>query len=421
MLLFAAFAVVVLAFSAWPMNKSLFDPGGSNKDYGRWYTAGQQVITGGPLYESDGGRPAFDFLYPPFAAVGLFALPSRSGPTGLVLFLIVVTTISWLGSIFIGIWLLTGRWSDPDLRLYLLPSLAVAPYAWDIYFLGQPNLLLLGLLMVAFLGLRKDMPWLSGLAVATAAAIKAFPIVMIAYFLWRKKWSAAIWTVVFSIVLLWGVCGLVRGFDRNHKEMTMWFDGMILQQSDTNIAQRPELAFSWKNQSLLSTVHRLTRHVAVDVEHGEPLYVNLVDLGAKGANIVFLSFAGLLGLAFAWATWGESGRTRQSDAIEYALALSLVLFATPKAGTYYYVWMLFPLTAAAAFIYRFASPGRARIAAWLIGLSVAIMASALAQAWGNPITQAFGATTWGGVAVWCVLLWIYVSLRNTGESRDTRR
>ena len=356
----------------------------SNKDYSTWYAAGQHVVNGGPLYQDQNGRPVFDFLYPPFAAVGVFALPSLLGPIGLVVAVILLTSIAWLGSIFIGVWLCTGRWAHPELRLYLVPSLVVAPYAWDIYFLGQPNLLLLGLLMVGFLAIRKNVAWLAGLTVGAAAAIKAFPIVMIGYFVWRRNWAATLWTLAFFVVLLWGLCGLVRGFDRNQSEIAVWFDGMILQQSDTNIAQRPDLAYSWKNQSLLSTVHRLTRQVAVGTgPNGQKSYVNVVDLGPAGSNIVFYSLAALLGASFAWATWGSKGRTRQSDAIEYALALGLVLFATPKAGTYYYVWMLFPFTAACVFIYESAAGSRRRtVAIWLTGLSVAIMASGIAQAWG---------------------------------------
>ena len=415
-ILCATFALVVLIFSAVPV-KNGFLRSFANKDYHTWYKAGQQVINGGPLYEDASGRLVFDFLYPPFAAVGLFALPSLSGAGGLTVFLLVLTTVSWLATIFIGIWLMTGQWSHPDTRLYLLPSLIVAPYAWDIYFLGQPNLLLLGLLMVAFLALRKGLPWLSGLAVATAAAIKAFPILMVGYFLWRRNWAAAGWTVLFTVVLLWGVCGAVRGFDRNQHEIATWVDGMLLKQSDTNIAQRPDLAFTWRNQSLVSTVHRLTRHVPVDVRPGgEKVYVNLIDLGPKGSSIAFYSLFGVLGAVFAFATWKRKTRTRQSDATEYALALGLVLFATPKAGTYYYVWMLFPLTVACSLIYSSAlAPARRTAALWLTGASVVIMASAITQSWGSTMTQALGATAWGAVALWCTLMWMYFTL----DDRET--
>jgi len=194
-------------------------------------------------------------------------------------------------------------------------------------------------------------------------------------------------------------------------------------QASQNIAQQPQIAFQWRNQSLLSTVHRLTRHVAVGSRVGdgaEQFYVNLVDLGPKGSNLVFYALMGLMGLTFAAVTWGPRGRTPQSRAMEYALALGLVLFATPKAGTYYFVWLLLPLTTACAFIQE--SPARSqrrRTATGLLAISVLLLSTAATQPFDHT-TQAYGATTWGGLAVWCSVLWMYCGLRREERRATTQ-
>jgi len=421
-ILITAFVLTCAGFSILPLVNAVRKPL-DNKDYSRWYEAGRHVIEGRPLYEAQDGRGPFDFVYPPFAAVGLFAPPSLLGPTGVVVAMTALTSLAWLGSLFLAVRLYTGRWVHQELLLYLVPGLIALPYTWDIFFLGPPIMILLGLLMLAFLALEQGRRWLIGLALATAAALKAFPIVLLGYLVWRRQCLAALWTVVFLAGLLWLLPGAVRGFQRNNAELVSWFDAMIMKQSSQNIAQQPQIAFQWRNQSLLSTVHRLTRHVAVGSRVGdgaEQFYVNLVDLGPKGSNLVFYALMGLMGLTFAAVTWGPRGRTPQSRAMEYALALGLVLFATPKAGTYYFVWLLLPLTTACAFIQE--SPARSqrrRTATGLLAISVLLLSTAATQPFDHT-TQAYGATTWGGLAVWCSVLWMYCGLRREERRATTQ-
>jgi hypothetical protein len=52
----------------------------------------------------------------------------------------------------------------------------VIVYVWSSYHLGQPNLVLLALMLGAFVALRAKREVLAGGLIAVAAAIKAFPV-----------------------------------------------------------------------------------------------------------------------------------------------------------------------------------------------------------------------------------------------------
>ncbi len=75
--------------------------------------------------------------------------------------------------------------------LYVIPNLLVIVYIWSSYHLGQPNLVLLALMLGAFFALRANREIVTGSLIAVAAAIKAFPVIAIVYLLYRRYWLAS--------------------------------------------------------------------------------------------------------------------------------------------------------------------------------------------------------------------------------------
>ena len=83
----------------------------------------------------------------------------------------------------------------------IVPSLSIIVLVYNIYLLGQPNLLLLALLLGAFACLRLGRQVAAGALVATAAAIKAFPILVLGYLVYRRMWTASAATV--AVLAAW--------------------------------------------------------------------------------------------------------------------------------------------------------------------------------------------------------------------------
>src|SRR5439155_21443615 len=84
----------------------------------------------------------------------------------------------------------------------VIASFVVIPFVWSGYHLGHPSLVLLALMLGAFLGLRHGHEIITGVLLALAVAIKAFPLLAIFYFIYRRYWMATFSLVIALVILL---------------------------------------------------------------------------------------------------------------------------------------------------------------------------------------------------------------------------
>ena len=237
----------------------------STKDYGLWYQVGLAVRQGVDVYPRPETGRLFPFMYPPSAAA-MLGFVSVLGPLGSLLFLVLVNSASWLACVWLSLWLALGPGGRRHPLLVIVPSLAVIVLIYNIYLLGQPNVLLLALLLGAFACLRLRSQAGAGALVATAAAIKAFPILVLAYLVYRRMWIASATTV--AVLAAWLLIAPLpfRSPDRVIDDVVVWSKGMIFTYNSYGIAQRPFRSYSYKNQSIMAIAHRLLRDVPADGE-----------------------------------------------------------------------------------------------------------------------------------------------------------
>ena len=214
-----------------------------------------------------GPRPGrlFPFMYPPSAAA-MLAWVSLLGPTGSLLALVLVNSVSWLACIGLSVWLAAGPGKRRHPLVVIVPSLSVIVLVYNIYLLGQPNLLLLALLLGAFACLRLGRQVGAGALVATAAAIKAFPILVLGYLVYRRMWTASAATV--AVLAAWLLVAPLpfRTPAQAVDDLVVWSQGMVFTYNTHGIAQRPFRSYSYKNQSIMALAHRLLRDVPADGE-----------------------------------------------------------------------------------------------------------------------------------------------------------
>src|SRR5437764_710850 len=103
----ALFAALCAGFAATPAVYAARH-GHPNKDYRLWYEVGESVREGQPLYPDD-PRNEFPYMYPPTAAVFLFAPLAALGPVGFVLALAAVNAACWLAALFLSAKVIAGR------------------------------------------------------------------------------------------------------------------------------------------------------------------------------------------------------------------------------------------------------------------------------------------------------------------------
>jgi hypothetical protein len=335
------FGFIVLVFVVVPIWHSV--RGHSTKDYWVWYQTGQTVLQGGEIYPDRWHK--FPFMYPPPCALFLAPLAAL-GKTGLVVVLALVNAAAWFCSIIFSVRLATGEWRRAPLLVYLIPSFVMGAHLWGNFLLGQPSLVLLALMLGAFISLQRKSEWVAGGLVAIAAAIKAFPMMAIVYLVYRRSWLA-VGSLVLALAFFLIVLPIpFRGYGQAKQDLERWSSGMLFKYDESGVGQRLGRSTSWKNQSIWGVANRLLRHVEYDhkYEPHEPVYANFADLDFETVNRIILGCALGLGLVFIGAMPRRERRTRETDAIEFALLLLLILVFTPLSFGYLFVWLLYPLT-----------------------------------------------------------------------------
>jgi hypothetical protein len=332
------FVITAIVFSALPVLRYL--RGHSIFDYELWYATGKHVLAGDEIYFFRAGK--FDFMYPSPCALFL-AGASLLRQGGLILLLVAVNSVAWFYSAKLSAVLAAGHRGTTNPWLYVTPSLLVIVYIWSSYHLGQPNLVLLALMVGAFVALRAKREIAAGSLIAVAAAIKAFPVLAIIYLVYRRYWKAAVSLVAILAFLILILPAPFRGFERAWHDLEKWSAGM-LKYSEVTVGQRPMRSYTWKNQSLIGVSNRLLRHVDADAASAphQPVYVNFADLKFPVVNAIIVSVALVLGILFIAAMPRRNVRTPESDAIEFVLLLLLMLMITPLSFGYFYSWLMLP-------------------------------------------------------------------------------
>ena len=332
------FIITAIVFSAVPLLH--YFRGRSIMDYKLWYDTGTHVLAGHEVFFFRSGK--YDFMYPPPCALFL-AGASLLGQAGLILLLVAINSVAWFYSARLAAILAAGQRHVKNAWLYLIPSLLVIVYIWSSYHLGQPNLVLLALMLCGFVSLCTKREVVGGGFIAVAAAIKAFPVLAIVYLVYRRYWTAAgslIATLVFLLLIL---PAPLRGFERAWHDLEKWSTGM-LKYSEATVGQRPMRSYTWKNQSLIGVSNRLLRHVDADAASAphQPVYVNFADLSFRLVNAIIISVTLALGFLFVTVMPQRGMRTSDTDAIEFALLLLLMLMVTPLSFGYFYSWLMLP-------------------------------------------------------------------------------
>jgi len=316
---------------------------GKTKDYPLWFWAGQQVLQGKDLYPSD-PRAYFDFIYPPLPAV-LLAIPSWFGRIPLYICLSLLNAGAWwITAITSNAMTGSGKTANP--WLFAAPGFATITFVFDMFDLGQPNLVLLAMMMYGFWLLQHERPWMAGSMFALATAIKVFPVAVLPYLVWRRHWTAVAGMVVFLGVFLFVVPAPVRGFEHNVTELKTWYRGMVGSSSEKGFGQRDEQNWSWVNQSIIAVTHRLTRPVNYNQDDPSkpPRTMNVVDISFQAANWIVIGISIAIGLGYLAVMPQASRRTERSDAEELGILFCLMTVASPLARQYYFIWLFFPMT-----------------------------------------------------------------------------
>ena len=391
-LVLTVFLLFCLLAYAMVVGNELVSDNGKSKDYPLWHRTGRRFWSDDPLYTYRGGG-LLDFLYSPFAAL-VFAPLAVLGKIPLYTIFVSAILAGWAWCVRQSVQMATR--AKTTVAVVLLPSLIVLPLLYNNFDFGQPNLILLGLILLA---LRLDFKgnWIGGgLALGASAAFKLFPLAVVPYWIVRRRFRSAAVAVLSCFAFLFLAPAAFRGFDTNYQDLATWFPAITTIDEET-LGQRRQ-GWGYKNQSLFVLTHRLTRPVDTQTGPGEQsAYMNVLDLAFKSSGRVYYGVALLIGLGFLALLLRSSWDDPWTRAREWALLAALIVIATPLARHYYFAALLVPLTILLQGIAEQPGTPLARRSLWFLGGALVLMFLSLGFL--PRIFQAYGNMFWASVLI----------------------
>ncbi len=310
----------------------------NNHDFAVYYRAAQRLLSGQDIYaEIDSFRAHIEqglstaredtpwpFSTPPFHA--LVTAPLTILPYG------------WAAGVWTALCLCAIAASLcvvlASQRLFSLIGLAIALLLLYQYQpavvavrLGQIDIMIFLLIVLALYWLKQGAHGRAGLALGLAIGVKVFAGFLVLFLLWKRQWTAALWAMVSGALCLLGSFALV-GFDglRRYLDFSTlytWgsFAGYPYHQSINAF-----LARTLKPNSFLAPV---------------------ADLPWLADALTLLATV-LLTAGLAWLTRRPTPPANSRFELEYALVLCTMLLVLPPAPRYAFIWLLFGFLVVAA-------------------------------------------------------------------------
>ena len=189
---------------------------------------------------------------------------------------------------------MTGSGRTPGPWLFALPGFVTITFVFDMFDLGQPNLVLLAMMLFGFWLLQQARPWMAGSMFALATAIKVFPgggvsLSDLAQAMGGRREHGG----VPGRVPVRAAGAVPRLSSTTSSELKTWYQGMVGSSSEKGFGQRDEQNWSWVNQSIIAVTHRLTRPVNYNQDDPSkpPRTMNVADLDFKTANWIVLAIS----------------------------------------------------------------------------------------------------------------------------------
>lgn len=271
----------------------------------------------------------------------------------------------------------------------LVPLLMSARLLQEHFQHTQINIYVLFLILLAFHLFQQRHNGLGGLALAVAVSLRAVPIILLPYLLYRRAWHAAAWTAGFLIVINLFLPVAVFG----SKEATeRWRSWRAIATTET---QDPTPGYS--NQSLLAALKRFLTKAG---SARDPVKLAVADWPTERVVRLFYALIASVGVAYAVAFWSN-----RSPVGELAVILVLMPLISPLAWKahfvtvlvgYWLIWRVMP------------SPGKGR---WVWGLwwaslvCLTLSAPALVGTRARAILESWDVITVGALLVLGLTVW----------------
>jgi len=288
-----------------------------------------------------------DFPLPPFAMLFIAPLTLLSRPDAQMLW-VLAKPLFFIPIFFLCMSMVRrGGGNIGPVALGLIMITWFFPLIGDIQE-GQMNLLMLLPLTVSLWLAQKETPQSdigAGLMLAMAICIKITPLAFLAYFVFRRRWRLAAWTLAGGILWLLVVPALFFGWRQNIAWLGQWGNIMIVQY-----VLHGSVKFA-NGESIPELIVRLFSHQPAwqTTAPGGAVrnhYMNILDLPLHTAQLIGRLVLGVIAIIGIW--WARRGLPTlqcRRYLIEIACVGLFMLWASERTWVPHYVSLVFALMA----------------------------------------------------------------------------
>ena len=395
-------------------------------DFPVYYAAGRSLIGGrADLYSPDFALgPVMDYRYPPFFLIVLY-------PLWLVPYSAAAYIWFTMSAIEVACIVLIVIRTFPELRksktLVLLVVLAVAQYFVMVLHYGNAHLLVVALMFGSFYCVLWKKELAGGLLMGLAITIKVTPVLLLPYFILKRRWKLLAALCLFLVALNF-VPSAYFGFRGNNELLANWYRHVVASQEFHEDNGPINLSIKGQLRRYLSAID-YSQRVDGDIKYPAINVARFSRVQVFGAWAIIAAglFAGVLLLIWRYPA-NPRGLLPQPDfyrhrlAHEFSLMTCLMLMVGPLTSKIYFIALLWPVACLASFAEIKAREGRVAMRA-LVG--VAFINAVLPLLPGRSIQRlllVLGVDFYLNCLVMAVLTFVLVSqarvsLKRSGEPR----
>lgn len=288
------------------------------------------------------------------------------------------------------------------------------------------NIFILFLIAASLELYRKGRDSASGLVLGLAIACKVTPLLLLAYFGWKRAWHVVVACLAGLVLWLVIVPGAIFDWERNHQLLTDWYKLMI---------ERPvlkgEITTEHPNQAVPGFIYRLLTYSPSFIGYDRtpqgdiPVpaeYHNLVDIGRPAAWVIVKGLTAAFVVAVILLCRAPRGeRQGWRFAAECSLIVLGMLLFSERSWKHHAVTLLLPAAVLAHATTLGLPEGCRRFIVWsLVGSLLLMTLPGLFGSRGQDLALVYGSHTFAFLfltACTCLVLWHGMRLSRPSISR----
>ncbi|HUJ72179.1 MAG TPA: glycosyltransferase family 87 protein [Verrucomicrobiae bacterium] len=346
--------------------------------------AGAAVLNGTDIYDAHNIRGWY-YIYPPLFAV--LMVPFALLPTfwaSLVWYVLSVILVAWTVWMCVSLVKTGLNFEGDPFVLYVIPPLLVLFPLMSALARGQTTPVLLWLSTAGLFYAWKGQDWRGGVCFAGGILLKVFPVVLLAYFVWRKRWRFVAATLTSIVIGALIVPAAVYGWQRNVDYLKEWVSKvgkpaaeMESKRMDNPLYEQLLSTERTRNQSFEAVLARVFR--------------------ADVARPVAIGLGLAMAAAMLWVDWRTHGK---GDMPLQSAGVLWMLLIIPISWAHYFMLLLLPLTV----LVMMAVANDDRVTKLAARSALILYAVAGLALGGSKSLQFYGPLCWGALGVWVALL-----------------